>query len=94
MAVEVPLPTSEQREALLRMLLRQASAEGHGHSFQEADVVRAAGQSEGVSLDTLAKALKQAFLAPLREVPRNQMASVTLAALRPVTPADFAVPRA
>jgi len=94
LAVEVPLPTSEQREALLRMLLRQASAEGHGHSFQEADVVRAAGQSEGVSLDSLAKALKQAFLAPLREVPRGQMASVTLAALRPVTPADLAVPRA
>jgi SpoVK/Ycf46/Vps4 family AAA+-type ATPase len=94
LAVEVPLPTAEQRAALLHMLLRQASAEGHGHAFQEADVVRAASQTEGVSLDSLAKALKQAFLAPLREVPREKMATVTLATLRPVTPADFTVPRA
>jgi SpoVK/Ycf46/Vps4 family AAA+-type ATPase len=93
LAVEVPLPTTEQREALMRMLLKQASADGHAHSFEEADVVRAAKQADGVSLDTLAKAMKQAFLAPLREVPRSQMATVDLADLRPVKPSDFAVPR-
>jgi SpoVK/Ycf46/Vps4 family AAA+-type ATPase len=94
LAVEVPLPTSEQREALMRMLLKQASAEGHGHVFDEDDVVSLAGKAEGVSLDALAKALKQAFLAPLREVPRTQMATVTLKSLRPVAPKDFVVPRA
>jgi SpoVK/Ycf46/Vps4 family AAA+-type ATPase len=88
-SVEVPLPDIDQRQALLAKLLDQAAKEQHAHEISKEQVRLTAEMTEGSSFDALAKALTRAFLIPLRELPREQIRSITPSDLRRVTVNDL-----